>query len=70
MLYLYKISHHLAIILIFFNHNILLVVTLATQLVILYQKTKLIVPTCEEGHLTNQDNGKNQSLGSSLKTVL
>jgi len=66
------ISHHSAITLITFisNHNILLVVTLATQLVILYQKKKLIVPTCEEGHRTNQDNGKNQLAGSSLKTVL
>jgi len=66
------ISHYSATTLItfVFNHNILLMVTLATQLVILYQKTKLIVPTCDEGHRTNQDNGKNQSVGSSLKTVL
>jgi len=66
------ISHHSAITLItsVSNHKILLVVILATQLVMLYQNTKLMVPTCEEGHRTNQDNGKNQLVGSSIKTVL
>lgn len=65
-------SHHSAITLItyVYNHKILLMVTLATQLVIPYQKTKLIVPTCEDGYRTNQDNGKNQLVGSSIKTVL
>lgn len=65
-------SHHSLIKLITYvsNHKTLLMVTLATQLVIPYQKTKLIVPTFEEGHWTNQDNGKNQLVGSSIKTVL
>lgn len=42
--------------------------TLATQLVTLYQKRKLIVPSCDEGQLTNHDNGENQFDGNSFNT--
>jgi len=53
----------------FVTYKKLLVVTLATQLVIQYQKTKLIVLTCDKGHLTNHDNGENKSDGNSCSTV-
>lgn len=39
-------------------------VTLATQLVILYQKMKLIVPTGDEGQLTSHVKGEKQLNGN------
>lgn len=47
----------------------LLDAALATQLVILYQKKKLIEPPGDDGQLTNHDNGVNQFDGNSLNTL-
>lgn len=46
----------------------LLAATLATQLVVIYQNRKLIVPSCK-GQLINHDSGENQS-GGNLSTTL